>query len=78
VVTLASEWGAIRIPLRLDEWVTPGYVAVPMGGGHQGFGRWAAHYGANVLELVRPGPAPGSGANVTCATRVRIAEGGVA
>ncbi|MBK9032514.1 MAG: molybdopterin-dependent oxidoreductase [Myxococcales bacterium] len=75
-VTLESEWGALAIELRLDRWTAPGYIAVPMGGGHDGFGRWARGYGANVLGLMRPGPAPVSGANVLCATRVRIAPPG--
>jgi anaerobic selenocysteine-containing dehydrogenase len=74
-VTLESEWGTIAIPLRLDEWVAPGYIAVPMGGGHDGFGRWARGYGSNVLGLLRPGPALVTGADLLCATRVRIADG---
>lgn len=68
LVVIESEWGAIRVAVRLDEWVAPGCVVVPMGGGHDAFGRWARGVGANALDLVRPGP--------PCATRVRIRRGG--
>lgn len=43
-----------------------------MGSGHDAFGRWAEGFGANVLSLVRPGPVAATGADLTCATRVRI------
>lgn len=75
MVTIESEWGRIRAPLQLDESVDPGCIAVPMGAGHTAFGRYAKGFGANVLELVRPGPAPDTGADLLCATRVRIAKG---
>ena len=32
--------------------------------------------GVNVLDLVRPGPAADTGADLLCATRVRIGHGG--
>ncbi|HTM21597.1 MAG TPA: molybdopterin dinucleotide binding domain-containing protein, partial [Kofleriaceae bacterium] len=72
IVQLVSEWGRVEVPVHLEERMEPGYVAVPLGGGHRS-GRWAADFGANVLDLVRPGPAPITGAALTCATRVRIA-----
>ena len=75
-ITLESEWGAIAIAARLDERIEPGYVAVPAGAGHRGFGRWAEGFGANVMDLLRPGAAPVSGADLRCATRVRIVRGG--
>lgn len=71
LVTLTSEWGTITVPARLDEHMRPGYAAVPTGGGHTGFGRWAK-YGANVMTLLRPGPAPVTGANVQSDVRVRL------
>jgi anaerobic selenocysteine-containing dehydrogenase len=75
-IVLESEWGTIAITAQLDERIEPGCVAVPAGGGHRGFGRWAAGFGSNVMELVRPGPATDSGADLRCATRVRIVQGG--
>ncbi|MBE7452674.1 MAG: molybdopterin-dependent oxidoreductase [Kofleriaceae bacterium] len=67
-VALTSELGSIRIRVRLDERVQAGYVVVPLGGGHDAFGRWARGFGANAMDLIGAGP--------LCATRVRIERGG--
>jgi len=67
-----SEWGSVVVPARLDESMRKGYVAIPEGGGHTAFGRWAQGFGANPLHLLRPGPAHRTGAGVLCNTRVRI------
>jgi menaquinone reductase, molybdopterin-binding-like subunit len=75
-IRLESEWGAIELPLQLDERIEPGCVAVPLGGGRRIPGRSGARFGANVLDVVRPGPAPGSGADLLCATRVRLVPAG--
>ena len=71
-VEVRSEWGSIIVPARLDESIRKGYVAIPEGGGHTAFGRWAQGYGANPMHLLKPGPAPQSGAGVLCNTRVRL------
>jgi len=77
-VVVTSPWGSITLPVRLDERLERGHVAIPLGGGHTALGRWAKGVGVNVMEILRPGPAPESGANVLCATRVRVdkAKGG--
>jgi menaquinone reductase, molybdopterin-binding-like subunit len=66
-ISIESEWGAIEAIAHVDPRVEPGVIAVPMGAGRAGFG-------GNVLDLVRPGPAPETGAALLCATRVRIAR----
>lgn len=71
-IEIRSEWGTVVAPARLDESMRKGYVAIPEGGGHTAFGRWAQGFGANPLHLVRPGPARRTGAGVLCNTRVRI------
>ncbi len=76
LVTVTSEHGSIDVPARLDARMVTGAVAVPLGGGHTAFGRWAKGVGANVNTLLAPGPAPGSGANLLCATRVRVERKG--
>ncbi|HEU5060562.1 MAG TPA: molybdopterin-dependent oxidoreductase, partial [Kofleriaceae bacterium] len=35
---IESEWGAIRLPLEVDDAIEPGVIAIPMGGGHRAFG----------------------------------------
>jgi molybdopterin-containing oxidoreductase family iron-sulfur binding subunit len=74
VIEVTSPFGAIVAMARLEQRMAPGCVAIPMGGGHEAFGRWAQGRGANVLTLVAPGPAPHSGADIVCTTRVRIAR----
>jgi anaerobic selenocysteine-containing dehydrogenase len=73
-VEVTSPYGAIVATARIEPRMVPGCVAIPMGGGHEAFGRWARGRGANVLALVAPGAAPHSGADVVCSTRVRIAR----
>jgi molybdopterin-containing oxidoreductase family iron-sulfur binding subunit len=71
-IEIASPFGSIVATARIDPRMTPGFVAVPKGGGHEAFGRWAAGRGANVMRLVAPGPSPHTGANAASNTRVRI------
>lgn len=63
-VDITSERGSIAMPVVLDRRVAPGVIAVPIGGGHTAFGRFAAGRGANPIELLA--------ADVLCGTRVRI------
>ena len=67
-IAVESPFGAIVAAVHVDARMPVGYVAVPTGGGHEAFGRWAKGRGANVFELLPPqGAALG-------ATRVRIAR----
>lgn len=71
LLTLTTPYGQVTAPVRVDRRMEPGYVALPAGGGHTAFGRWGA-YGVNAMTLVKPGPAPQTGANVLCSTRVKV------
>lgn len=73
---IASPFGTIVAAARIEPRMTPGYVAIPMGGGHEAFGRWAIGRGANVMKIVAPGAARRTGANVLCSTRVRASRRG--
>jgi anaerobic selenocysteine-containing dehydrogenase len=72
-ITVTSTWGSVTLPVKLDRRMRRGAIAVPHGGGHTAFGRWAKGVGVNPMTLIAPGPAPESGANAICTTRVRIA-----
>ena len=50
----------------------PDAVAVPLGQGHAGYGRWAAGRGTNPLSLVAPLTDEATGALAYAATRVRL------
>jgi anaerobic selenocysteine-containing dehydrogenase len=76
-ITVTSPVGSVVLPVRLDPRMRPGTIAMPLGGGHTAFGRWAKDVGVNPMTIVPSGPAPESGANPLCTTRVRVTRGGV-
>jgi anaerobic selenocysteine-containing dehydrogenase len=71
-IRVTSAYGSLVLPANLDRRMTPGCVAIPTGGGHTAFGRWARGFGVNVMELLSPVPASDSGASLLCTTRVRV------
>jgi molybdopterin-containing oxidoreductase family iron-sulfur binding subunit len=64
------------LPAHVDPRLAPGCVAIPTGGGHQAFGRWARGFGVNAMELLPGRAAPDTGASLLCATRVRVTRAG--
>lgn len=72
LVRVTSPSGSLVIPAHVDPRLAPGCIAIPTGGGHQAFGRWARGFGVNVMELLPGRAAPDSGASLLCATRVRV------
>ena len=71
-VRVESADGAIVARARVTSRVVPDVVAVPMGLGRRGGGRWARGTGANPLRLLSPARDPLGGPPVTGATRVRL------
>ncbi|HXV83419.1 MAG TPA: molybdopterin-dependent oxidoreductase, partial [Candidatus Binatia bacterium] len=54
ILTISSSSGAIDAPAHLYEGVRPDTIALPIGQGHAGFGRYASKLGTNPLLLVSP------------------------
>ncbi|MCB0311257.1 MAG: 4Fe-4S dicluster domain-containing protein, partial [Bdellovibrionales bacterium] len=53
MVTVRNYYGEINVPAYLTEFVHPEVIAVPLGQGHEAYGRYAKQVGgANVLELL--------------------------
>ena len=52
VVRLRTAHGSIEAPVFISEHIDEHTVAVPIGQGHEGFGRYASGVGANVLEML--------------------------
>jgi anaerobic selenocysteine-containing dehydrogenase len=77
-IEVTSPYGAVSVRVRLDHRVKPGTLMMPLGGGHTAMGRWAKDVGVNPMQLVKSGPAVGSGGNAICTTRVRVARKGKA
>lgn len=71
-VEVASPRGSIRALAYLHPAIPPEVVAVPMGFGHSGMGRWANGRGANVFSILAPLTDAETGAFAWCATRVSI------
>jgi menaquinone reductase, molybdopterin-binding-like subunit len=51
-------------------------LAMPLGQGHTGFGRWANRRGANPLQLLEPLTDQATGALAYAATRVKLSKSG--
>ena len=66
LVRVTSPHGSLVLKAHVDPRLAPGCVAIPTGGGHDAFGRWARGFGVNVMELLPPG------VSILCATRVRV------
>ena len=71
-VRVTSPHGSLVLAVHLDPRIARGCVAIPTGGGHAAYGRWARGFGVNVMELVGPAVAPETGASLSCTTRVRM------
>jgi molybdopterin-containing oxidoreductase family iron-sulfur binding subunit len=72
MVRVESAHGAIDARARVTARVVPDVVALPIGLGRRGGGRWAQGTGANPLRLLSAAQDPLSGPAVTGATRVRL------
>jgi anaerobic selenocysteine-containing dehydrogenase len=71
-VSVESPAGSVEVHAVLDPAVRPGMVCMPMGHGHQSYGRYAAGRGANVMALVGAALVEGTSAPAWAATRVRV------
>ena len=72
VVRVISPHGQLEAPVVVYPGIRPDVVAVPIGQGHQDYGRFAERRGSNPLTLVAPVTAAETGALAWGATRVRI------
>jgi anaerobic selenocysteine-containing dehydrogenase/Fe-S-cluster-containing dehydrogenase component len=53
-VTVRNTYGELNVPAYITEHVVKGVIAVPIGQGHKGYGRFASKVGGgNVLDLVK-------------------------
>jgi len=73
IVQVESPYGMLEAPVVIYPGIRPDVVAIPVGQGHQDYGRFAqAVNGSNPLVLVAPVTDPGTGALAWGATRVRL------
>jgi molybdopterin-containing oxidoreductase family iron-sulfur binding subunit len=76
MVTVASPYGQVDVPVWVYPGLRPDTVGLAMGGGHTDFGRWANDKGVNAMHLLPAEAEQPSGAFVTLATRVSVTPTG--
>ncbi len=73
IVQVESPYGVLEAPVVIYPGIRPDMVAIPVGQGHQDYGRFAqAVSGSNPMVLVAPVTDPDTGALAWGATRVRL------
>lgn len=76
LVEVTSLAGSLRAPALLSPGIAPDLLAMPVGQGHENFGRFASGRGANPLSILAPIIEPNTGSLAWAATRVKIARVG--
>jgi menaquinone reductase, molybdopterin-binding-like subunit len=76
LVEIASQQGSVRAPAILSPGIAPDMVAMPVGQGHEDFGRFASGRGANPLTILAPIAEKETGSIAWAATRVKISRVG--
>ncbi len=76
LVQLTSEYGTIEVPAYITAGIKPGTVAVPLGQGHQEYGRYARGNGANPIALLPSSSLSSSGGMKWSNVEVRLVKSG--
>ena len=76
LVEIASEAGSLRVPAVLSPGIAPDLLAMPVGQGHENFGRFASGHGANPLSILAPVVEHTTGSLAWAATRVKLTRVG--
>ena len=74
MLIIESAHGSIRAKAYLMPGIHPGSVAVPIGQGHESYGRYATHVGVNPLKILDPIFDQETGELALYATRVAVTE----
>jgi anaerobic selenocysteine-containing dehydrogenase len=76
MLEITSQHGKLNAPAMLSPGIAPDTVAMPIGQGHQRFGRYASNRGANPLSILAPLTESQTGSLAWAATRVKVAKSG--
>jgi anaerobic selenocysteine-containing dehydrogenase len=76
LVEIASPQGSVRAAAILSPGIAPDLVAMPVGQGHENFGRFASGRGANPLSILAPLAEHETGSLAWAATRVKLVRAG--
>jgi anaerobic selenocysteine-containing dehydrogenase len=76
MVAVESVRGRVDVPVYVSPAAPPLVVAMPLGQGHIGGGRWSGGRGANPMQLLEPLADATTGALAYASTRVRLSKTG--
>jgi anaerobic selenocysteine-containing dehydrogenase len=76
LLEVVSAHGKLLAPALLSPGIAPDTLAMPVGQGHQEYGRYASGRGANPIKILAPQVEPTTGSMAWAGTRVRIANVG--
>ncbi|MBI1987339.1 MAG: molybdopterin-dependent oxidoreductase [Nitrospinae bacterium] len=76
VIAVTSPYGRVELPAYLSAGLRPDAVAIPIGQGHELYGRYAAGRGGSPLPLLPPEPDEPSGGFPWLSVRVTLARTG--
>jgi anaerobic selenocysteine-containing dehydrogenase len=72
LVEVTSQQGSVRASAILSPGIAPDLVAMPVGQGHEHFGRFASGRGANPLAILAPLAEKETGSLAWAGTRVKL------
>jgi anaerobic selenocysteine-containing dehydrogenase len=76
LLEVASQHGKLQAPALIAPGIAPDMVAMPVGQGHENYGRYASHRGANPIKILGPQSEAETGALAWASTRVKITRTG--
>lgn len=76
LLEVSSQHGKVRAPALLSPGIAPDVVAMPVGQGHEEYGRYASGRGANPVQVLAPGMQTETGSLAWASTRVNVARVG--
>ena len=76
LVEVASPHGKVRAPALLSPGIGPDMIAIPVGQGHEDYGRYASGRGANPITMLAPHVESATGALAWAGTRVSVTKVG--
>ncbi|HXJ15590.1 MAG TPA: molybdopterin-dependent oxidoreductase [Candidatus Polarisedimenticolia bacterium] len=76
LLEVASPNGRVRAPALLSPGIAPDVIAMPVGQGHEDYGRYASNRGVNPITILAPQLEPATGSLAWAGTRVNITKAG--
>lgn len=76
IINVESEHGSVKVQAVVIKSIHPDVIAIPMGQGHEEYGRYAKGLGVNPLKLLNPTKEEKTGELAMYATRVNVSSTG--